>query len=114
MMEEMYTKYDENYRSGDIGIHLLPETIWPVALPVPQLYQRIQDKVRARDYDGFSERTRASTTRNLKFAAECSCVKMALKMVSAEVLLISLLMTAILMTPGLPLGCLPVQHRPRE
>ena len=89
MTEELYTKCDELYRSGDIGIELLPENVRPVVLLASRTYQRIQDEVRARDYDVFNERIRVPSRQKLKLAVEHIGFKMTLQMVVAEMLLVT-------------------------
>ena len=72
MIEEMYTKCDELYRSGDIGIELLPENVRPVVLLASRLYQRIQDEVRARDYDVFNVYIRVPSKQKLNSPSNTS------------------------------------------
>ena len=61
-----------------------------MVLSSSRFHQHIQDVVRARYYDVSNERIRVSTTQKLNLAAECIGVRMALKIVIAKVLLISL------------------------
>ena len=89
MMEEMYKRCDAYYASGDVGIALLPERMRPVVRVASKLYQSIQDEVRKRNYNVFEERCRVSTKKKMKLASELTEGKVALKMIAAEVLLIT-------------------------
>jgi phytoene desaturase len=89
LIEEMYERCDAYYASSDIGITLLPERIRPVVLVASKLYHAIQDEVRARDYNIFQERVRVPTKKKLKMAAKYVGLKLTMKMVAAEFLLLT-------------------------
>ena len=59
-------------------------------LVASRLYQSNQDEVRRRDYDVFYERVRVPTKKKLRMAFKEIGFKMTVKMVTAEVLLLTL------------------------
>jgi phytoene synthase len=89
MMEEMYARCDAYYLSADKGIALLPDRIRPVVLVAAKLYQAVQDEVRARNYDVFQERIRVPAKKKIKMAAKYVGLKLTMKMVAAELLLVT-------------------------
>jgi len=89
MVEELYRRCDAYYASADDGIAMLPERLRPVVLLASRLYHGIQDEVRTRNYDIFTERIRVPTKKKLKMAAQYVGLKMTAKMVAAELLLLA-------------------------
>jgi len=78
---------------------LLPERIRPVVLVASKLYHALQDEVRKRDYNVFQERVRVPAKTKIKMAAKYVGLKLTMKMVAAELALVTVFWLDSMSTP---------------